>query len=1754
MWVVCASLSSVSFAGGVGSVENTIRFGADTVKTGIFAPDFAYPTDVKSTALAFLEATEGKQDSESGALRLLATEEYAVASERIDYQSVNETVKLILRLADEERDAGTRAMLLAYGAKVCHDSGYGSRGYVDKPDPAKIDEWGRAAFTAARDSLYRAALDTAPQDAALSRYSAALTEMSGQIRLINTVREFILFHCTRGLSDTEKFQKDVGEIAEDSPLWFYREVKKREKRAEKLEFLKQNIGTENVVYGVIAFIGEGTERVPGEEYDFVKKYSEGDIPVWFRETIEEWLAYQDSPKWSLRIPDNNSAGVTFEPVLTSMMTDSLRFEVYRFNKKPNKITPSILARTRKEKPWVFKPGSGREYGYDTLKVDLAPGYYYVETKIGENVYSSQFTVWPWKVVYCDYAPGSRTVQVLSPECGTGVKGVSVKMRKYGKKEYVTRLTDEEGQANFRGEFDYMISLTDPKTGITFEAPTTAVMNVRYGQEEETGTKRMTFTTDLPMYRPGDTVKWEGVVRGNRRTIEGYKGRIEVKVPKDRTELETAYTEIVGPSDGFGRIHGEFVIPASCEPGTGYIQSDYGSVHFVISDFKLPELTIKDVKYVFEGDSTVIAGYVYDRTDAPRADTDVKLTLEGADDKDKAVLPGLTDGTGMFEFRFPRRIVAEERDAAEYNADDYNYRFDSRTRFRVEATTADGYNATQFGMYPDYFDVRLYVKSKPNYNVAEGMQFEIESERLGAADKNEPVTCAWAIQREMRDGNETTYRTVLCGEAPSGKVVLPATMTDTLPPSTDYRITVKAPKFMHSFEYTSVTLYNTKKDELPTSEPIYIPETACKRSANGKISLALGSLEDGTTLWGEKLYGKDVENNRLQKIRLKKGFQTVELDAEGAERLSVWNVRDGRQFSRELQIERPADGDTLSLSFETFRDRALSGGEEHWTFVTRRGGQPVRAALSVNVYDNRMSAFGAPMPLALNAVTRREFYGYMNFANRDGRQTNIRYDGKYFVFPDELSKYLYPTWLYGQTTGGGIRELGATMKMAMVRQEAMDEGAVVMEDAVALNAEVSGYGTVSRAANTSGPAKASLDNVVIRGKNVLNALWRPMLTTDGETGAVNVDFMLPEQASTWRLKATAWTEDLKKAETTKTFIAVKPIYVTPNLPRFVRAGDKVNIVTSVTNDTDSAMTVTYDVKAGNDFTAGDIEIGAKSTRFVTVAVAVEGAVALNDSLSFTFRAGNGRYGDGERVVIPILPSSALVTESEPFYLNPGDRRFDGRIPAKDGTADRTELHFTANPMWTVVEALGPVLEGSDDMRPTSAYHAQAWYAAHTARVITDGHKEAESVLDVKKARETERKALKRLVEMQQGDGGFAWGTWSRNATVWNTLDVLSWFVEDADEASIREMTSKALKYVDKNIVPKGSKPGVDMNYAIIRGAFGKPTTLEGQAVMDNTVNYAVKNWKKMSLGEKCRAALLLSRVGYKAVAKEILKSVSQYGVVTADRGMTFPNMPGPVGYANMLEAFYAVDAENKVVDAVRQALICQRRGASWGETAYTAYAVRAMVATGSDWVVPAETVSVSVDGEGIAVPETDKLRGSFSIEVSGDSVTIERDGGMPAYGAIVTERVVPLSNIKAFGTKQLSIEKNIFAYDERGGRVPFDRVELRPGQKVTVRMRLFTDTDMTDVVVEDGRSAAFEPVEQVGRYCRGTNDTWYYLQNTNKATYVYVDRLPRGYTEVEYEAVVNNSGTFTTGVATARSGIDPDLTAHSSSNVLVISGE
>lgn len=94
-------------------------------------------------------------------------------------------------------------------------------------------------------------------------------------------------------------------------------------------------------------------------------------------------------------------------------------------------------------------------------------------------------------------------------------------------------------------------------------------------------------------------------------------------------------------------------------------------------------------------------------------------------------------------------------------------------------------------------------------------------------------------------------------------------------------------------------------------------------------------------------------------------------------------------------------------------------------------------------------------------------------------------------------------------------------------------------------------------------------VQIRSNFNETAFFYPQLRTD-KNGETIISFTVPESNTTWRFRALAYDQNLNTGSLEAIAISRKELMVTPNMPRFIRQGDKASISTKISNLSDKTV--------------------------------------------------------------------------------------------------------------------------------------------------------------------------------------------------------------------------------------------------------------------------------------------------------------------------------------------------------------------------------------------------------------------------------------------------------------------------------------------------------------------------------------------------------------------------------------------------------
>lgn len=448
-------------------------------------------------------------------------------------------------------------------------------------------------------------------------------------------------------------------------------------------------------------------------------------------------------------------------------------------------------------------------------------------------------------------------------------------------------------------------------------------------------------------------------------------------------------------------------------------------------------------------------------------------------------------------------------------------------------------------------------------------------------------------------------------------------------------------------------------------------------------------------------------------------------------LNHFFVKHNRFYSTAATVNVPWTNKDLEISYETFRDKTLPGSEEKWK-VKIKGWKKdkVAAEMLASMYDASLDQFKPhtwQTPGLWPAFSRNsQWDGRFSFAEVQSRERYYEEQRKHWAKEfDQLSVSL----------SSNQRQLGRILSnriAGVAISEARPGAAPVFEMNKATPPKVMDLGYVEVAAKKE---DKGLDEIVVTaiGKKTNDfvnapavqirknfnetAFFFPDLKTDS-AGNIEFGFTMPEALTQWKFQSLAHTKDLAFGYSSRTLVTQKPLMIQPNAPRFLREGDKLELVGKVVNVTDQEITGTVQLTLLNTATNQPVDGWFRNmypVQYFTVAPHQSGAVKFsvdvpylyNSAVSYRFIAEGApsdttqkdfaKVSDGEEAALPVLSNSMLVTESMPLPMRGNSvKNFRFEKLLQSGNSETLQQHaltveFTTNPAWYAVQALPYLME-------------------------------------------------------------------------------------------------------------------------------------------------------------------------------------------------------------------------------------------------------------------------------------------------------------------------------------------------------------------------------------------------------------------------------------------------------------------------------
>ena len=1368
----------------------------------------------------------------------------------------------------------------------------------------------------------------------------------------------------------------------------------------------------------------------------------------------------------------------------------------------------------------------------------------------------------------------------------------VKTGKWKRLVHARLTTDENGEAYFKNvDGNVLISTSNDKFT---PAKDIYLSRTRYYEQKDDKIKHQLFT-DRSIYRPGQTVHASAisyiVKKGLDASVPGKSMELNF-ILRDANGKQVA--EQKATTDEYGTASVDFELPKEGQTGLYFISVNGTVTKYVrVEEYKRPtfEITFPKVNEKYNWGDTVVVkatAKTYSGVPVQGAKVEYQVTRRnqlwwwGAGSAGQLVKTDscVTREDGTFDVEIPLEASLSGKDEADMSEFMRIARF---FNFEVSAIVTDisgesheGVMSLPLGTKPTILTVNLPKRIETDslktvtfaYRNASGMpissrlKYRIDKGEWKDAEANAPVSikeyASSSASSSLVWKSGVHQLEAICGQ-------------DTL----QQKFTLFSMKDTHPVEPTTEWYYQTAKTFPRDGKPVYIQVGSSENGAHIVYSIIAGNklLEKGAWELGDSI------------VTLP--FTYKEEYASGIV-LNYSFVKQGKCYTRMMSIARPLPEKKLNIAWKTFRNRLTPGQKEEWTLkITTPDGKPAKAQLMSVLYDKSLDqiaphswkmSLGFSQWLPSCYWTSNLWYYTMDLLGVyptkyfDQKQLDVdKFDGKFFSYyaymqAVELSKL--------ERSSGGTVESVRIQKDEVVREEAKgiwirsSKMTRVGAAAPSANKVFDVVEEMPQFAGGSGSdARQFLDKVQVRENMNETAFFYPALESDNN-GNVAIRFTLPESVTTWKFMGLAHDKEMRNGLLVDEAVAQKTVMVQPNMPRFLREGDKSTIVVKLFNTSDKKVSGNTRMQILDPET--NKVVWQKTQNYcidaegsATISFDVQGlkeGVYINKVVA----AGND-YSDGEQHYLPVLSNRELVVNTLPITLHQkGEQNFDlsklflnkeGK-QAKGAEEAKVTIEYTNNPSWLMVKAL-PAISNPDEEDAISLM------SAIYANTITNHVQKHLSLENLTQESIRLQNQVEKLKKLQNPDGSFSWWKGMKGSR-YMTTSVAEMMVRLNDIAGVQKSTARMLTSAIDYLSWQTAQEVREMKKQEEKKQKVNPSeqalhylyilSVDGRKMKQNLEQdkaYLLDKMSKMtgdfSIYGKARAAVVLARnsqqnAAYREKAGEYLQSVNEYAVYREEMGRYYDTRKALYSWRNykiptqvsVIEAMQMLKPNDKqTIEELQRWLLMSKRTQVWDTPVNTVDAVYAfMKGNESNWSRKAENAVLKLDGKLLPMPQDSTTLGYVKTERPGKAskLSIDKKSDYTSWGAVYAEFKQPISEI---GSMESGIKVRrviVPAESESKGNA-------QVGEKVKVTLIITADRDYDFVQITDKRAACLEPVNQLSGYQWSIGC---YVSPRDHATNFYFDRLSKGKHIVEMEYYVDRKGDYQSGTCIAECTYSPEF--------------
>ena len=629
-------------------------------------------------------------------------------------------------------------------------------------------------------------------------------------------------------------------------------------------------------------------------------------------------------------------------------------------------------------------------------------------------------------------------------------------------------------------------------------------------------------------------------------------------------------------------------------------------------------------------------------------------------------------------------------------------------------------------------------------------------------------------------------------------------------------------------------------------------------------------------------------------------------------------------------------------------------------------------------------------------------------------------------------------------------------------------------------------------------------VKVREKFRDTAYWNPTIRT-GQDGTAKIAFTLPDNLTTWVVRAVGATRDTLVGEETTEILVTKPLLVRPVTPRFLVIGDRVRFAAVVSNQTEDDLSV--------EVTFGAVGLSLEDPAVQTVEIPAGGETTVTwwatvpnvESADVIFSAVSGELSDAARPrltlgpdgTLPVLRYTARETVGTAGQLTEEGSRIEALAMPETFDPAMTQLRVRVEPSLAAAMTEGLSYLEHFEYECTEQLVSRFLPNALTYRAlrllgIEDPELEAKLIGLV-------AYGLDELADRQNADGGWGWWWGDRSNphltayVVYGLLRVADAGFEVADviiERGLERLIDELapMREIDS---PWDANRQAWLLYVLALGGETSTASEYAGALFEERA--------KLSHYGTALLAMALDEIGGVGSSLDVLVSDLVNDAILSATGAHWEE--GSIDWwamntdtrstAIILDALVQIDPENPMLPNVVRWLMVARRAGIWETTQETAWALIAL----TDWMTvtgelqgnyemrvgldEAPILIDSVTPETIRDPREVSVAGSELIFGATHLLSFARSAGEGRmyYTAHLTLGL-PAADVEALD-RGMQVQRTYvesIEEDEDGNQTIVERSAIAVGDTFEVRLTIVAPNDLYYVVVEDPIPAGCEAVD------------------------------------------------------------------------------